>query len=124
MIQALDPTHFTALQSLDFGDILSPDGRAHPVTAFTPLSFASAISATPDAQSVPVPASGVGGSQSNTTTAATPVVTNVSFSAADALRLLGLLPNATGTTGTIGPRLVVGVIAIGLILIAAWHFSS
>jgi hypothetical protein len=34
----LDPTHYTALHSLTFGDALSSDGRAHPVDANMPVS--------------------------------------------------------------------------------------
>jgi hypothetical protein len=35
----LDPTQFTALHSLTLGDVLSPDGRAHPLDAHTPVVF-------------------------------------------------------------------------------------
>lgn len=34
---ALDPTAFPALQSLDIGNVLSPDGRAHVVDGTTPV---------------------------------------------------------------------------------------
>lgn len=31
----LNPESYTALQSLDFGSVYTPDGREHPVTAFS-----------------------------------------------------------------------------------------
>lgn len=43
----LDPLHTTALESLDFGDVLSPDGRAHPMTANTSIYPVDPVSATP-----------------------------------------------------------------------------
>lgn len=35
----LPPSFTTALHSLDFGDVTSPDGRAHPLTALTPITI-------------------------------------------------------------------------------------
>jgi hypothetical protein len=37
----IDPTATTALHSLDFGSVYTPDGREHPVTAFTLPFFAN-----------------------------------------------------------------------------------
>lgn len=44
----IDPTHLTALHSLDLGSIYSDDGREHPITGFTPVYFEPA-----DATDVP-----------------------------------------------------------------------
>lgn len=33
-----DPLNFTALESLDFGEVYTPDGRAHPFDANTPVN--------------------------------------------------------------------------------------
>ena len=45
----LDPTQYYALQTLDMGNVLSPDGRAHPFDGSTPV-VATAIPA-----SFPIP---------------------------------------------------------------------
>lgn len=39
MLPGIDPNSLGALESLDLGDIETPDGRAHPVTATTPVTL-------------------------------------------------------------------------------------
>lgn len=36
-VAAVDPTFYSGLQSLDMGNVLSMDGRAHPFTGETPV---------------------------------------------------------------------------------------
>lgn len=92
----LDPLHTTALESLDFGDVLSPDGRAHPVTANTTV--------------YPVDP---GVTQQPTTPASNPVGTVGSWAISQLF-----------TDNHIGARAVVGILAIGILLIVVFRLTK
>lgn len=94
-----DPTSTVALQSLDFGNVYSADGREHQVTALTPVV------------AVDVP-----GVLAGSSTSSTPTIP-AGFSAGD------LWDTLTGKYH-IGARLVIGVVAIGLILIVAFRLTK
>lgn len=112
----INPTNFTALQSLDFGSVYTPDGREHPVTAFS-LPFLANL--TNPANSQPTssyaidppttyPATGVNvPAQGSATSQAT--LSNANFD------LGGMV--AKFTPAHFGARLVVGIVAIIILAI-------
>ena len=55
MIAHLDPLNTTALESLDFGSVYSPDGREHPVNAQTPVATTEAASPAAQVSTNPLP---------------------------------------------------------------------
>jgi hypothetical protein len=120
-IPFVDPTTTTNLESLDFGEILSMDGRAHPLDANTPIKLLpslSSFSSTADASDpvtkppqqggVPNPGSG-------------PLSTPV-----DGTGLVAMNP-VTGAVSSLGPKTshgwarlavaVVGIIIIAIVLV-------
>lgn len=99
-----DPLNLTSLHSLDFGSVYSPDGREHPITALTTV-YPMYSDAGPSDVQPPLPSSG-----SSTTT---PGGTIVPISWPDWKSFLPSLPPHFGA------RLVVGLVAIGIILIVA-----
>lgn len=102
----LDPTHYTALQSLDFGNVLSLDGRAHPFDAMTPVSVDNVPATVVPAgtNTGPVVSLPADGTPSNVP----------SVSMADIAS--GLLPKH------IGARLAVGFLAVAILIIVAIRF--
>lgn len=115
-----DPTHVTALHSLDFGTVHSSDGRAHPLNAMTPIT----VETVPDvvdpgvATSATVTAAGpcdafVFGSpawigcQAATHGVATPADIAAKFLPSHAIA-----------------RIVVIVLAIGILFIVAWRIAK
>jgi len=109
-LPGLPETHTTALHSLDFGDMYSPDGRAHPITALIPIELREVppvanVSPTvvgPDAVTSPQVAPPPANSSA--------ILTSVGGAIVDKL-----LPQH------IGARLVVGIIAVGIILLVVWR---
>lgn len=93
---------FVNLQSLDLGDIHSPDGRAHPLTALTPVVV------TESAPVVDVHPTTVSGGAS----------TGPSYTPAG-LSLPGVLSPSSWLPEHAGARLAVGLLALGLLLIVA-----
>lgn len=56
-LPTLDPTHFTALHSLDVDAIQTADGRDHQLDAHTPVHFSWVLDSVPDTSGVtPTPA--------------------------------------------------------------------
>lgn len=95
----MDPLHTTALESLDFGDVLSPDGRAHPVTANTAV--------------YPIIDPGTAQQPTVTAPASNPVGTVGSW-----------LTTSFFTDNHIGARAVVGILAIGILLIVVFRLTK
>ncbi len=93
----VNPLDTTAMHFFDLGDVESPDGRAHPLTALTPVSLVS---------SDPVGAVGVGQQIANAVTG----------KASDAVS--GIIPKHFGA------RVAVGVLAIGILLIVAFRLAK
>lgn len=101
-LNRLGPVSDTALHSLDFGEVLSPDGRAHPLDALTPITVYTAPAAGPTA---PVSGTTGPGNASGTT-------------------LAGFgLPSLPSFPSHFGARFVVGVVGVGLVLIVAWRLA-
>lgn len=96
-----DPLHLTALHSLDFGSVYSADGREHPVTAFTPVFQMEDSGAVSSDVQPPLPSSG---------SSTTPVNYWPDW----------LTPKVPEH---IGARVIVGIIAIGLIFIVAFRLT-
>lgn len=88
----LDVRQWIGLESIDFSDMLSPDGRAHPLTANTPVSVTSPLG-----------------------TVALHTDANISSVANP---LAGLLPKLPAHALA---RTVVIVLAIGVLLLAVWR---
>ncbi len=103
-----DETFFVALHSLDLGDIHSPDGRAHPLTAMTPVSVVEHAS---DA--------GAGTVEIAPTVLPAGTATGPSF-----MPSLPSLNPKDWIPQHFGARLAVGVVAVGLLLIVAWRLSK
>lgn len=109
-LPGLPASHTTALHSLDFGDVYSSDGRAHPITALIPVEIREEP-ATVNVSPTVVPA----GSASSPQVAPPPadpsaILTGIGGAIADKV-----FPQH------IGARLVVGVIAVGIILLVVWR---
>lgn len=120
----IDPTQWVGLASADFGDVFSADGRAHPVTALTPLSL---ISKGFDDGAQPA--------QTDPSQGTDPMT-----GASTAAGIGAALPPVSGVAGSIdlnplhhlgpfsvpahfGARFVIGVIAVGLVLIVAFRLT-
>jgi hypothetical protein len=115
--KAIDPTRATALESLDFGSVYTPDGREHPVTALslpflanlTNPQFSQPTSSSPIDPPSTYPATGPNLSSSslnlNAATAGT-VAPGVSAG-----------PFHIGLPQNFGARLALGVLAILIIAI-------
>lgn len=107
----LNPLDLTSMHWFDLGEIESPDGRSHPLNAFTPISFAP--SAPPDSlDEKPKPDYQI------------PIVTpmgtyNVPSGVAD--KVTGLIPSMPKHFGA---RLAVAVLAIGILLIVAFRLAK
>ncbi len=101
----LDPTWTTGLLTMDPGDVLSPDGRAHPLGALTPVGWSTTSPSSP----TDAPSSTAGPS--------TPV-SDASLHLPSVLNPMSLLP------AHLGARLAVGVIAIIILAIAAWRLTT
>lgn len=97
----LDPTFTTSLHFSDFGSVYSADGREHPVTAMTPVYSVN------DSERVPVTNAPAGA----VTTPMVPV------GWPDWLKPDFLKDQH------IGARFVVGVVAVGLILVVALRIT-
>lgn len=104
----IDPLHLTALHSLDFGSVYSADGREHPITAFTPVFQMEDSGAVSSDVQPPLPSSG----SSTTTPGGT--LTPVNYWPD------WLTPKVPEH---IGARVIVGIIAIGLIFIVAFRLT-
>jgi hypothetical protein len=97
-----DPTFYTALHSLDFGSVQSPDGRDHYLDANTPVSVVAA----------PIPDVVSAASVIPSPYDVTGVTSGSSF--------LSPLFSAKH----IGARVAVGVLAIGLLLVVAFRLTT
>jgi len=103
---------WTALHSFDLGDVESPDGRTHPVTATTPMTLVSVPAPTP-----PVPPPGQG-------MPSIPIVTPMGTYTLPG-SVVDKLDKATSFWPSHAlPRAVVILIAIGLILLVAWRLMK
>lgn len=91
-LPTLPQLHQTALQSFDLGSVYSKDGRDHPVTSLIPVRL--------DAETVQTAAAGVKEA----------VAQNA-----------GMFSNPFKLPEHAGARAVVGLIAIGIILIIVWR---
>lgn len=99
----LNPMDLTALHSLDFGNVYSLDGREHPVTATTPVYAVDVPPLTsPDTVGVNSSPSGPTGTTAGGT------LTQASFGWPS-------LPSH------IGARTVVGILAVGILLIVVFR---
>lgn len=100
-----DPTFYTALHSLDFGSVQSPDGRDHFLDANTPVSVISA----------PIP--DVVGSASLTPTGSL---------IPDPYAVTGVAKGASFFTVPphFGARVAVGVLAIGILLVVVLRITK
>jgi hypothetical protein len=56
----IDPGMFIGLQSMDFGEMTSPDGRSHSVDAYTPVQVVDASSVTTGVVTPPTMVDAVG----------------------------------------------------------------
>lgn len=97
------------LHSLDLGDINSPDGRAHPLTAMTPV--------------VAMPCSTCDGSWLSNSNAPAQFVDNANTHASSGFTnpfnfSLPSLPSHFGA------RMAIGVLALGLLLIVAFRLTK
>jgi hypothetical protein len=106
----IDPTHLTALHSLDFGSVYSADGREHPLTAFTPVYQMEDSGAVSSDVQAPLPSSSSGASTTTPGGTLTPANYWPDW----------LTPKVPTH---IGARVVVGLIAIGIILIVALRLT-
>jgi hypothetical protein len=93
-IPQVNPLHTTAMHFFDLGDVESPDGRAHPVTATTPVSLVASTQPTASTQDATMQ------------------------SASFASSLLPSMPKHFGA------RVAVGVLAIGILLIVAFRLAK
>lgn len=96
---SVDPTNLTALHSLDFGNVYSPDGREHPILGLTPVSFGSPLDPQP-------------------TEPATPSVVDTPFSNVSMSDIWDFF-SGVGKDHHIIARLVVGFIAMVLVIVVA-----
>ena len=108
----LNPLDLTSMHWFDLGEVESPDGRSHPLNAFTPISFAP--SAPPDSLD----------EKPKTPDYQIPIVTpmgtyNISSGVAD--KVSGLIPSLPSHFGA---RLAVAVLAIGILLIVAFRLAK
>ena len=110
----LDPTWTVGLLTMDPGDVLSPDGRAHPLDAHTPITWA------------PAPAASLTSDPSASGASSTPVPRTL-------LNPLGLAPGSgilspasllPSLPAHLGARVAVGVVAIILVAIVAWRLTT
>jgi hypothetical protein len=105
-LPTFDPTFYTALHSLDFGSVQSPDGRDHYLDANTPVSVISA----------PIP--------------------DVVGAGSLAPPVGSFIPNPYDVTGVkqgapfftipkhFGARVAVGVLAIGILLVVVLRLTK
>jgi hypothetical protein len=97
-----DPTFYTALHSLDFGSVQSPDGRDHYLDANTPVSVVnSPIPDVVDAGNI-IP----------------------SLKIPSPFDVTGVKPNTSFIPAHFGARAAVGVLAIGLLIVVAFRLTK
>lgn len=114
-VPSLDPTFFTALHSLDFGEVQSPDGRSHPVDAMTPIDI---VAATPVVQPVNATSGSAVGSPPSTEDPG--VIATAKQVATDAIEnYLGI-----GKAQHRVARIVLSVVAIGIIIVVAVRLTK
>lgn len=105
----IDPTATTAVHSFDFGSLYTPDGREHPVTAFT-LPFLAGLPSPFSEPSNSQPSSSNPVDPPSTYPATGPNVSNASFG-------LGLpslsMPSHFGTRVVVG---LVGIIVLAIVV--------
>src|ERR1700760_1545759 len=99
---------WTALESLDFGDATSPDGRAHPITASSPVTV---VPPTQD----PTTQGGIAGAAAGMTGPADGAFDPTTGAS------VGIVSSLTSAFPHLGVRLVVIVIGIGIVLLVAWR---
>lgn len=124
-----DPTHQTALFSLDFGDVMSADGRAHPLTALTPMTALPSLTDF----GVDVAATTVGAVDKTPATpqgaASVPAGSDCSkytigswdWSQCVGAKAQGAISSAVQPSSTSWARLALGVLAILIIAIAVFR---
>lgn len=109
----INPLHTTALHFFDLGDVESPDGRSHPITSTTPVSFttegqqpAAPAPKAPKTPDMPLIIPGMG------------VFPGIPGSGAAIDAVSNLTPKHFGA------RLAISVLAIGILLIVAFRLAK
>jgi len=103
-VPKFDPTFYTALHSLDFGSVQSPDGRDHYLDANTPVSVVAA----------PIPDIVSAGS----------IIPPVGSLLPDPYAVTGVTKGAPFlNVPHLGARVAVGVLAVGLLLVVAFRIT-
>lgn len=135
---SIDPSFLLNLQAIDVGDLVSPDGRSHPITGlssvqeFTGSSSAVGLDATPTPVATgPSYTPGVGTTPGGGTPGTQPTWGDIYRNLIENISG-GTLTTSTGTgvsqaqaTGTrfgiphFGVRIIVAIVGIGILLIVA-----
>jgi len=119
----INPLHTTALHFFDFGDVESPDGRSHPLTIDTAVSFAKSDDCSQFT---------VGSIAWQRCQVQKQIAAGIAGSSAPSQGGSGPTPDPSSGGGILGgltgkntpARIAIGVLAIGILLIVALRLTK